>query len=133
MSHRHQPGFTLIELMIVTVLIGVLVAIAVPGFISMRDRERDNTVKANMHTLQLAAEDYGVQNDGTYASDYRLVRELLPAGGVNFKNPVTGQRDSLNTGLPGSCFYQDSAGMKYTIGGYDHTGRQMSLVLTSGY
>jgi len=65
----NNKGFTLIELMIVVVIIGILAAIAVPNFISMQNRAKDASVKSNMHTIQLAAEDFSTITEGTYPSD----------------------------------------------------------------
>ena len=99
---RNTKGFTLIELMIVVVIIGILAAIAIPNFISMQDRAREGSVKANMHTLQLAVEDFAVQNDGTYpvAADAAVVTGLLP-GGVVMDNPFTNAASDHHVGRRG--------------------------------
>src|SRR5258705_11775097 len=77
---RNPKGFTLIELMIVVVIIGILAAIAIPNFIAMQNRAKEGSTKANMHTLQLAAEDYAVTYDGEYATamDATHIADRLP-------------------------------------------------------
>ena len=142
---KSQKGFTLIELMIVVVIIGILAAIAIPNFIAMQSRAKEGSTKSNMHTFQLAAEDYGVQNDGAYADAAITVYALLPSAGANFKNPFDGlvgagksyedraQLAYVTALVPGITSYADNAGAKtqYNIRGYGKSAA-LSLVLTSG-
>ena len=61
-----RRGFTLIELMIVVVIVGLLASVAIPNFVSMMGRAKEASVKTNMHVMQTAAEDFAAVSSGRY-------------------------------------------------------------------
>ncbi|PIQ25008.1 hypothetical protein COW36_16275 [bacterium (Candidatus Blackallbacteria) CG17_big_fil_post_rev_8_21_14_2_50_48_46] len=61
-SIQKQKGFTLVELMVVIIIIGLLVAIALPNFAAAQDRARNASVKANGHALETIVNTYNIDN-----------------------------------------------------------------------
>ena len=62
-----ESGFTLVELLVVMLILGILAAIAIPSFFSQRDKARDADAKTLVRTAQTAAEAYATdQPDGTF-------------------------------------------------------------------
>lgn len=53
--YRHQKGFTLVELIIIIVILGILAAVAIPRYIDMKVEASDSTARAILGGLRDAA------------------------------------------------------------------------------
>jgi len=76
---KEESGFTLIELLIVLVIIGILLAIAVPSYLGFKDRANQTAADANLRTSVAAVETYFSDND-TYVGMTIAKLKLIDAG-----------------------------------------------------
>ncbi|MGQ0846210.1 MAG: type IV pilin protein [Sporichthyaceae bacterium] len=67
-SARTDKGFTLIELLVVIVIVGILAAIAIPMFLSQRQKAFDATAKSDASSLAIQVESF-YTDDLTYPGD----------------------------------------------------------------
>ena len=126
---KSRDGFTLIELMVAVVILGVLAAISIPNYISMQDRAKEASVKSLAHTVQLAAEEYCTRHDGEYTD---TAADLLPSlpNGVLQENAFTHARTEPQFGAIAAtagqvgivAFAANGVNVGYTINGCGRNG-----------
>ncbi len=84
-------GFTLVEIMIVILIIGILLVIAVPNFILSRDKSQNNACQDNLWKIESAKEQWALENNKatgdtplltTLSVTYLKSSAICPAGGT---------------------------------------------------
>ena len=88
LNNKREKGFTLIELMIVVVIIGILAAIAIPNFLRYQAKAKQSEAKTNLGAIYVTQTAYFSENDSYAASISAL--NWSPAGSTRYSYAVQG-------------------------------------------
>jgi len=121
-NRRQSAGFTLIELMVVMLIIGILMALAIPKFNGSIRRAREAVLKEDLHTMRDAIDSYTMDKQKAPQS----LDDLVQNGYLRDipKDPMTDSKDSWVTDTGDAMFSIDQTepGIDDIHSGSDETG-----------
>ena len=98
-TSRSNKGFTLVEIMIVVVIIGLLAAMAIPAFQKVRQNSINGTLKNDARQISAAAQQYMLENSVT-----TVTVQFDPTTGLLQTTPLSTYVTRVGKGITPSAF-----------------------------
>ncbi|WP_255370301.1 type II secretion system protein [Roseateles sp. YR242] len=95
-----QPGFTVIELLVVLAALALLLSVAAPRYMQHLERARDTAMRHNLHEMRNAIDQF-YSDQGRYPATLAELVERRYLRAIPL-DPVTGRADTWQTVLPRS-------------------------------
>jgi type IV pilus assembly protein PilA len=103
-----EGGFTLIELLVVIIILGILLAVAVPSYIGFKGKAQQTAAKANVRAAVPAVEAF-YSDQGTYVGLGNASTAAVP--GISYYDPSTAAKITIGTVSSTSyCVYAYESG-----------------------
>ncbi|MFT7464642.1 MAG: general secretion pathway protein G [Pseudohongiellaceae bacterium] len=103
-QNRKQTGFTLVELLIVVIILGILAAVVIPQFNSAANESKEAALASNLATVRQSIEMYKVQHDDTFPDATNFAIQLTGTTGVDGATTGTTYGPYIRNDLPNEPF-----------------------------
>ncbi len=89
-NKRGMRGFTLVELLIVVVILGILAAVVIPQFSDASASTEESALRADLRIMRGAVQRYALEHDGNYPGSLTAIARYTNMGGAmaGNKTPV---------------------------------------------
>ncbi|TVS17896.1 MAG: type II secretion system protein GspG [Gammaproteobacteria bacterium] len=125
-SNRRAQGFTLIEIMVVIVIIGIIGALIVPNIVGRQDQAQVTAAKSDLRALGNALEMYKLDNSNYPSTEQGL--EALVRRPAGFPEPRNWQPGGYVRSLPtdpwGNAYQYIATGDRFELFSYGADGQQ---------